>query len=147
MIDLTRLTAAEKEELYIQLAYERRGSADLTPDDQQLWDQLHEAMDTRGRQPLARFLEGFGKARYREGAEVIRSFVEESCAPGTQRPAIMAVTVLVLRCLAAHLKQRSIPCTPTVMLNSLMVLPYAVEQRFPGYSPARLLDRVALRAS
>lgn len=145
---LDGLTAKDKQELYNRLAFELRDDslAAFSADESDLWDGMLEALRVaaKARQPLATFAGKVGRSKYAEQAASVRAYLDTSCAPVIRRPQRQAVLRTLLGCLVSHLTTRAIPTTPQVLFNSLGVLPFAVDQRFPGYAGARLLHRVAV---
>lgn len=150
MVDLSQLSRDEKEQLAAQLAYELRGSSNISVSsgETEFWSSLGEALKLSPTRhgSVAGFVEAYGKKKFREAAQVAQAYVVEGArgrklVPG-QRMAVMRVA---LGCLVDHLRIRNIPATAGVVCNSMAILHDAVEARFPGYHEAGLLDRVALQ--
>jgi hypothetical protein len=142
---LAGMTKAEKQALHDRLSYElksKRSAASYTSNETEVWECLLDALGSVSRMPLPAFVDKFGLANYRTAAAEIEKYVASACPADTRKPVRLALTTELLRCLVSHLNTRTIPATPGVMLRSLMVLPFAVEQRYPGYAQARMLHRI-----
>lgn len=145
-IDLASLSLAERRELHAQLSYEFRGSkAGAAELPNELWDAINDALHSAGkhRVPLNRFLETYGKARYQVCSEQLDALIQRAVPKVTRKPVVMAVRRIMIDCLIAHLANRNIPATPTVILNSFGMLKYAIDQAYPGYIEAQLMHQVA----
>lgn len=146
-IDLTKLSAAQKQELLSQLAYDqmRGGVSELSDEASELWEAIH---DARGqppsrRPPASKFMESYGKTKFNEAAEYFRFYVESGCPSPPARMQRLSMLQVCVECLMAHLLARGIPPSPAILCNSIASLDFAVEQRYPGYRAAKLLGRVA----
>lgn len=145
-IDPSLLSPEQRRELYDQLAYEFRGvtgkgvRGDIPTE---LWDVIGDALQGAHRQPVRRFVEDYGKARYLACAEQLEALIVLAVPSGTRKPVVMAVRRCMIDCLITHLRRRNIPVTPAVIMNSFVMLRHAIEQAYPGYIDAQLLHRVA----
>lgn len=143
--DPSTLTADERRQLYDQLAYEFRGvsgkgiKVDVPPE---LWDVIGDVLEGR-RQPLARFLEDYGKANYIACAAQLEALIVKAVPKGTRKPVVMAVRRCMIDCLISRMQARGIPVTPKSILNCFVMLRQAIEEAYPGYIDAQLLHRVA----
>lgn len=151
-VDTTGMTPAEKRKLLDQLAFELQGKTsakDLSGEETALWECLNDALgiSAKLRQPVGPFVKAMGAAKFKAAAAFVGAYVDEACGPALRLPMRQAMMTLVLKALAAHLAERDIPATPAVVLKSLTMLSYAVEQRFPGYAGAKLLHRALPQAS
>ena len=145
-IDIASLSAADKKELYAQLAHEFQAGTDASDLPTDLWDAICHIMrmEGRARMPLKRFVDSFGKAKYIEHAQQLESLITRAVPRFTRKTQVMAVRRIILGCLVEHMESRDIPITPTSILNCFGMLRMSVEKSYPGYIDAQLLHRVAV---
>jgi hypothetical protein len=83
-----------------------------------------------------------GKERFRDGAELVFSFLEDSCGSNLSQNETSALLSRMLRCLNNYISTMCIPVTIKTVFDNMHLLPYAVNLAFPGYAEAGLLRAV-----
>jgi hypothetical protein len=143
-IDISNLTVAERKALYDRLAFDLAQSGRKEPPPEaegDLWSLLSDLL--RVRMPMSQFLASYGKAKFSDASALMQQYIEEGCAVSVRREARVGMMRICLECVISHLKARSIPTSPSSVLNSFGMLESCVNRSFPGYYEARLLHRLA----
>ena len=145
-LDLASLTLSEKRALYDSLAFDLRGNVPVDERMTVLWNDINAALQLpkTGRRSLASFLEGAGnRPRMASAVEIMDSLLVQALPARTSRTVRVQVRDMVLRCMVDWLRSRSIPPSPSAMLNNFEKLRAVVDQAFPGYISAQMLHYVA----
>lgn len=89
-----------------------------------------------------RFVREYGPRKFAEKVVFVTDYLS-AAREIMRRPQVESLITLVFRCLAMDMRQRSIPVTGRIMLDQSSNIPYAVDQRYPGYAEASLLHCLA----
>src|SRR5919109_923254 len=68
------------------------------------------------------------------------SFIEVGAGSGLKRNELLALANQSFKCLKSYIKTMGLPLTLKTLLDSLSLLPQAVDEAFPGYFESRLLQ-------
>jgi len=84
-----------------------------------------------------------GKEKFQDGAELVFSYLEDSCGSTLSNNETSALLSKVLRCLTSYMQTAlNMPVTIRTLFDNFHLLPHAVNQSFPGYAEAGLLRAV-----
>lgn len=158
MIDVSKLSAAERDELMAQLLYMKQGGKSLRAVDalsdveRRFVDCLLEVCPPWQRVPLSALLKD-GKKGVAGCSSLAWSYLASGCSKPLPRAAQLALMGLLLKGVLADFnrgKKGELPAT----LNQLLASPpwfgallhRATEKRFPGYAKAKLFNRMVALA-
>lgn len=111
--------------------------------EQETWFTFGELLRTATPGSMKTIIAGFGRKNYTEKCEFLDSYIEEASTHVLRVQERDAVRKAVLGSLINWMRDAGIAVSPTSLLNSLHLLPEAVECDFPGYAAAGLLPRIA----
>jgi len=152
METISRLDADAQDELRARMAHREVRSlrGGVSTNQQYLWDAV---CDVIGRRiPLADYAKTYGVAKFKSRLSQINAYLDRSIRSNLSEPHRRAVAKAVLQCLHERLSRQRAEGYGggnyhKVMLNRIDELGDAVEEAFPGYAAAGLLDRVVLMAA
>ena len=145
-IDLDSLSAAEKQELYAQLAFSMQDQDDASDLPRELWDAMLHVLQLEGksRMTLKAFVRGYGRAKYIQRGEELDKLLAAALPAYTRKQTVVAVRRIILGCLVQRMNQKGIPVSPTSILRCFPWMRAAVDAAYPGYIDAQLLHKVVL---
>ena len=88
------------------------------------------------------FVRDYGPRKFAGKVDFVLEYLS-STRKVLRRPQVENLLVLVFRCLAADIRQRSIPVTGKTLLDGVSNMPHAVDQCYPGYAEASMLQCLA----
>lgn len=112
---------------------------DLTSKEQAFYDAVLGVCDRYVSYKLV--LPRYGLAKFMEKSDEAYSFVDDT-RRYLRPPQVKVLLDVAMKCLAADLRSRELPVTPTLLLNQMGRLTFAVDQCFPGYARAGILHRI-----
>jgi hypothetical protein len=80
-----------------------------------------------------------GKEKLQDAAFQVMDYIELSCGGQLSRNEYLALLSQVLRCLITYLHSAGAPATAANIINSIHLLPHAVDLAFPNYASAGML--------
>lgn len=108
----------------------------ISPLEQIVWSAIEKILDKK--LSLITFRKSYGANKYSDKVKEIDKYVmgNRKVILNTQKAELIRIA---LKSLTKTLEARDIPITPTTLLNSLSLLHFSVERKFPGYKSAGLL--------
>jgi len=95
----------------------------------------------RSNMPYSRLFETYGRKHFDDKVHIVLGFIE-SYRKLLRRPQVQGLATMCLKCLVKHMQSREIPVTVKTVLDSLELMPHAVNKAYPGYADAGMLHRL-----
>jgi hypothetical protein len=141
------MSMEDKRRLYDSLALEFSIESKTTPYtrlEQDTWETICLVCPEADVAGMRSRVNAYGRKRYAERCQEVEDFISMACPPAMRLVQRRAVRLVVLRCLKDWMRDAGIVVAVPSLLNSMSYMPGAVDEAFPGYAAAKLLDRVAM---
>lgn len=111
----------------------RKKECEYTWEQLAVWEAVRSSVSMPPR--VESFVERYGHGRFEDCCERVIDYISSSRAL-LRRPRVEELLRLIFKCLAREMRSQGIPTTPKTLLDNIGQVPYAVDQRFPGYAEA-----------